>query len=76
MDIELRRMVGIRTEVIDVHRLRFRAKKHRKDGWMRSQKNTIELYLRSTLGVKIKSDSLKGSIFYLIETEILEQGLD
>ena len=43
---------------------------------MRSQKNTIELYLRSTLGVKIKSDSLKGSIFYLIETEISEQGLD
>ena len=76
LDIELRRIVGIRAEVIDVHRLKFRAKKHRKDGWMRSQKNTIELYLRSTLGVKIKSDSLKGSIFYLIETEILEQGLD
>jgi len=68
--------VDIRAEVIDAHRLRLRAKKHRKEGWMRSQKNTIELYLRSTLGVKIKSDSLKGSIFYLIETEILEQGLD
>jgi len=68
--------VDIRAEVIDAHRLRLRAKKYRKEGWMRSQKNTIELYLRSTLGVKIKSDSLKGSIFYLIETEILEQGLD
>ena len=50
LDIELRRIVGIRAEVIDVHRLRFRAKKHRKDGWMRSQKNTIELYLHSVLG--------------------------
>ena len=42
---------------------------------MRSQKNTIELYLHSVLG-EMKSDSLKRSIFYLIETEILEQGLD
>jgi len=42
---------------------------------MRSQKNIIELYLHSALGVK-KTDSLKRSIFYLIETEILEQGLD
>ena len=67
---------GYQGRGIDAHRLRFLTKKHRKEGWMRSQKNTIELYLRSTLGVKIKSDSLKGSIFYLIETEILEQGLD
>ena len=37
-DVELRRIVDIRAEVIDVHRLRFRAKKHRKKGWMRSQK--------------------------------------
>ena len=37
-DVELRRIVDIRAEVIDVHRLRFRAKKHRKEGWMRSQK--------------------------------------
>ena len=41
---------------------------------MRSQKNTIELYLHSALGVKIKFNSLKRSIFYLIEAEILEQG--
>ena len=56
LDIELRRIVGIR--------------KHRKESWMRSQKNIIELYLQSALGVKIKSDSLKRSIFYLIDTEI------
>ena len=68
--------MGIRAEAIDADRLRFRAKKHRKEGWMRSQKNTIELYLHAALGVKIKSDSVERSIFYLIETEILEQGLD
>ena len=39
---------------------------------MRSQKNTIELYLHSALGVKIKFNSLKRSIFYLIDAEILE----
>ena len=41
LDIELRRIVTIRAEIIDAHWLRFQAKKHRKDGWMRSQKDTI-----------------------------------
>ena len=41
LDVELRRIMGVRAEVIDAHWLRFQAKKHRKDGWMRSQKNTI-----------------------------------
>ena len=40
-DVELRRIMGVRAEVIDAHWLRFQAKKHRKDGWMRSQKDTI-----------------------------------
>ena len=70
LDIELRRIVGIRAEVIDAHRLGFLSKKHRKESWMRSQKNITEFYLHSALGVKIKSDSLKRSIFYLIDTEI------